>query len=60
MPHQAALFLPPGEISGLACISHYPTVEAHDTTARTSLRLLAVLNVLFKYACARQAARASS
>ena len=44
----------------LACISHHPTVEAHDTTARTSLRLLAVLNVLFKYACARQAARASS
>ena len=39
---------------------HHPTVEAHDTTARTSLRLLAVLNVLFKYACARQAARASS
>ena len=39
----------------LACISHHPTVEAHDTTARTSLRLLAVLNVLFKYACARQA-----
>ena len=26
----------------------------------TSLRLLAVLNVLFKYACARQAARASA
>ena len=45
---------------GIACISHHPTVEAHDTTARTSLRLLAVLNVLFKYACARQAARASS
>ncbi|MDE0293874.1 MAG: hypothetical protein OXI93_06750 [Bryobacterales bacterium] len=44
----------------LACISHHPTVEAHDTTARTSLRLLAVLNVLFKYACARQGARASS
>ncbi len=44
----------------LTCISHHPTVEAHDTTARTSLRLLAVLNVLFKYACARQAARASS
>ncbi|MDE0167525.1 MAG: hypothetical protein OXL36_20685 [Bryobacterales bacterium] len=43
-----------------ACISHHPTVEAHDTTARTSLRLLAVLNVLFKYACARPAARASS
>ena len=44
----------------LACISHYPTAEARDMTARTSLRLLAVLNVLFKYACARQAARASS
>ena len=44
----------------LACISHHPTAEARDTTARTSLRLLAVLNVLFKYACARQAARASS
>ena len=43
----------------LPCISHHPTVEAHDTTARTSLRLLAVLNVRFKYACARQAARAS-
>ena len=48
----------PGE--HLACISHHPTVEAHDTTAMTSLRLLAVLNVLFKYACARQAARALS
>ena len=44
----------------LACISHHPTVEAHGTTAMTSLRLLAVLNVLIKYACARQAARASS
>ena len=44
----------------LTYISHHPTVEARDTTARTSLRLLAVLNVLFKYACARQAARASS
>ncbi|MDE0167084.1 MAG: hypothetical protein OXL36_18455 [Bryobacterales bacterium] len=44
----------------LACIAHHMTAEAHDTTARTSLRLLAVLNVLFKYACARQAARASS
>ena len=47
-------------IDGLTCISHHPTVEAHDTTGMTSLRLLAVLNVLFKYACARQAARASS
>ncbi|MDE0164989.1 MAG: hypothetical protein OXL36_07830 [Bryobacterales bacterium] len=46
--------------SGLACISHHPTVEARHTTTRTSLRLLAVLNVRFKYACARQAARASS
>ena len=44
----------------LACISHHPTVEARHMAARTSLRLLAVLNVLFKYACARQAARASS
>ena len=33
-------------------MSHHPTVEARDTTARTSLRLLTVLNVLFKYACA--------
>ena len=38
-------------------MSHHPTVEARDTTARTSLRLLAVLNVQFKYACARPAAR---
>ena len=44
----------------LTCISHHPTVEARHMTAMTSLRLLAVLNVLFKYACARQAARASS
>ncbi|MDE0165420.1 MAG: hypothetical protein OXL36_10015 [Bryobacterales bacterium] len=44
----------------IACMSHHPTVEARDTPAMTSLRLLAVLNVLFKYACARQAARASS
>ncbi len=44
----------------LACMSHHPTVEARHTTARTSLRLLAVLNVRFKYACARQAARALS
>ena len=46
--------------SGLACISHQLTAEVRDTTAMTSLRLLAVLDVLFKYACARQAARASS
>ena len=37
----------------LACISHHPTAEVRHTAARTSLRLLAVLNVLFKYACAR-------
>ena len=30
----------------LACLSHHPTVEARHTTAMTSLRLLAVLNVL--------------
>ena len=29
----------------LACLSHHPTVEARDTTAMTSLRLLAVLDV---------------
>ncbi|MDE0292731.1 MAG: hypothetical protein OXI93_00935 [Bryobacterales bacterium] len=44
----------------LAYIAYHPTAEARGTTARTSLRLLAVLNVLFKYACARQAARVSS
>ncbi|MDE0295485.1 MAG: hypothetical protein OXI93_14950 [Bryobacterales bacterium] len=35
-----------GHVEALTCISHHPTVEAHDTTARTSLRLLAVLNIL--------------
>ena len=44
----------------LACISHHLTAEARHMAAMTSLRLLAVLNVLFKYACARQAARTSS
>ena len=43
----------------LACISHRLTVEARDRPAITSLRLLAVLNVLSEYASARQAARAS-
>ena len=38
---------------GLARISHQLTVEAHDRPAITSLRLLTVLNVLFKYASAR-------
>ena len=32
--------------NGLTCISHHPTAEAHDTSTRTSLRLLAVLDVL--------------
>ena len=43
----------------LARISHHLTVEARDRPAITSLRLLAVLNVLSEYASARQAARAS-
>ena len=34
-------------------ISHQLTVEARDRPAITSLRLLTVLNVLFKYASAR-------
>ncbi|MDE0164475.1 MAG: hypothetical protein OXL36_05195 [Bryobacterales bacterium] len=51
---------PPTDRLSLTCISHHPTVEARDRTAMTSLRLLTVLNVLFEYACARQAARASS
>ena len=42
----------------LARISHRLTGKAHDRPAITSLRLLAVLTVLFKYASARQAARA--
>ena len=36
---------------GQACISHHPTAEARGMTAMTSLRLLAVLDVLFKYTC---------
>ena len=47
----------------LARISHQLTVEARDRPAITSLRLLTVLNVLFKYAriiqeTGRRAARA--
>ena len=45
-------------VQWLTCISDHPTVEARDTTAMTSLRLLAVLDVRFKYTCARQAASA--
>ena len=36
----------------LTRISHQLTVEARDRPAITSLRLLTVLNVLFKYASA--------
>ena len=43
---------------GLDRISHQLTVEARDRPAITSLRLLVVLNVLFKYASARRVARA--
>ncbi len=46
-------------LAGLARISHRLTVEARDRPAITSLRLLAVLNVLSEYASARQAARGS-
>ena len=42
----------------LARISHHLTVEARHRPAITALRLLAVLNVLFKYASARRASRA--
>ncbi len=41
----------------LARISHHLTVEARNRPAITALRLLAVLNVLFKYASARRASR---
>ena len=49
--------------SNLARISHQLTVEARNRPAITALRLLAVLNVGFKYACIiqemrRRAARA--
>ena len=46
-------------MGALARISHRLTGQANDRPAITSLRLLAVLTVLFKYASARQAARAS-
>ena len=58
MRNRSSLLMPSRPWRGkedLTCISHHPTVEAHDTSARTSLRLLAVLDVLFKHACARQA-----
>ena len=46
------------EVLSLARFSHHLTAEARDRPAITSLRLLAVLNVLFKYTSARRAARA--
>jgi len=49
----------PEKRTELARISHHLTVEARNRPAITSLRLLAVLNVLSEYASARQAARAS-
>ncbi len=42
-----------GPPKGITRISHQLTVEAHDRPATTSLRLLTVLNVLFKYASTR-------
>ena len=44
--------------SRLTRFSHHLTVEARHRPAITALRLLAVLNVLFKYTSARRAARA--
>ena len=34
-------------------MSHHPTAEARGRIALTSLRLLAVLDVRFKYTCSR-------
>ena len=45
--------MPRGRREGLARISHHLTAEARDKAAITSLRLLTVLTVLFKYASAR-------
>ena len=46
------------KLRGLARISHHLPVEARHRPAITALRLLAVLNVLFKYTFARRASRA--
>jgi NNP family nitrate/nitrite transporter-like MFS transporter len=48
-----------GRVACLARLSHTESAARRDKAASTSLRLLAVLNVLSKYASARQAARAS-
>ena len=57
-PGPVAVTSPLRPPSDLARISHQLTVEARDRPAITSLRLLAVLNVLLKYASARRAAHA--
>ncbi len=44
----------------LTRFSHHLPAEARDRAVITALRLPAVLTVLFKYASARQAARALS
>ena len=54
---------PRTQATPLARFSHHLTVEARDQPAMTTLRLLAVLNVKFKYAriiqeMRRRAARA--
>ena len=46
------------EQNGLARISRHLPVEVRNTPAITALRLLAVLNVLFKYTSVRRASRA--
>ena len=54
---QTGTFVPrspaPFHADPLSRISRQLTVEARDRPAITSLRLLTVLNVLFKYASAR-------
>ncbi len=57
--HSAELLSSEVGNNGPACISHHLSVEARNRPVITSLRLPAVLTVLFKYASARQAARAS-
>jgi len=52
----------PGEkhlLALLACFSHQLSAAARDQAASTSFRLVAVLDVRFKYASARRPARAS-
>ena len=52
-PWQAAEGGRHGRCEALARISHYLTAEAREKAAITSLRLLTVLTVLFKYASER-------